>query len=65
MSSTKPMVIVGGGRAGGTAAATFRDEGFGGPVVIIGREPGIPFGRPPLSKTSPSGVGRQDRRTSN
>jgi 3-phenylpropionate/trans-cinnamate dioxygenase ferredoxin reductase component len=44
-------VIVGGGKAGGTAAATLRDEGFGGPIVIINREPGIPFGRPPLSKT--------------
>jgi 3-phenylpropionate/trans-cinnamate dioxygenase ferredoxin reductase subunit len=28
-----------------------REEGFEGPVVILGREPGIPFGRPPLSKT--------------
>jgi len=45
------MVIVGGGKAGGTAAATLRDEGFGGRVVIISQEPGIPFGRPPLSKT--------------
>lgn len=45
------MVIVGGGKTGGTAAATLRDEGFGGRVVIISREPGIPFGRPPLSKT--------------
>jgi 3-phenylpropionate/trans-cinnamate dioxygenase ferredoxin reductase component len=45
------VVIVGGGKAGGTAAATLREEGFGGPVVIINREPGIPFGRPPLSKT--------------
>jgi 3-phenylpropionate/trans-cinnamate dioxygenase ferredoxin reductase subunit len=45
------MVIVGGGKAGGTAAATLREEGFGGPVVIINREPGLPFGRPPLSKT--------------
>ena len=48
---TKPMVIVGGGKAGGTAAATLRDEGFDGPVVLISREPEIPFGRPPLSKT--------------
>ena len=47
----KPMVIVGGGLAGGNAAATLRDEGFEGRVVLIGREPGIPFGRPPLSKT--------------
>jgi 3-phenylpropionate/trans-cinnamate dioxygenase ferredoxin reductase component len=49
--STKPMVIIGGGTAGGTAAATVREAGFSGPVVIISREPGIPFGRPPLSKT--------------
>ena len=47
----KPMVIVGGGLAGGNAAATLRDEGFQGRVVLIGREPGVPFGRPPLSKT--------------
>src|SRR5213076_3267591 len=47
----KPMVIVGGGLAGGNTAATLRDEGFGGRVVVISREPGVPFGRPPLSKT--------------
>ena len=46
-----PMVIVGGGVAGGNAAATLRDEGFPGRVVLISREPGVPFGRPPLSKT--------------
>jgi 3-phenylpropionate/trans-cinnamate dioxygenase ferredoxin reductase component len=45
------MVIVGGGKTGGSAAATLRDDGFEGPVVLISREPGIPFGRPPLSKT--------------
>jgi 3-phenylpropionate/trans-cinnamate dioxygenase ferredoxin reductase component len=50
-SATNLMVIVGGGKAGGTAVATLRDEGFEGPLVIISREPGIPFGRPPLSKT--------------
>jgi 3-phenylpropionate/trans-cinnamate dioxygenase ferredoxin reductase subunit len=50
-TGTRPMVIVGGGKAGGIAAATLRDEGFDGPVVLVSREPGIPFGRPPLSKT--------------
>ncbi len=46
-----PIVIVGGGIAGGNAAVTLREEGFRGRVVIISREPGVPFGRPPLSKT--------------
>ena len=44
-------MIVGGGFSGGNAAATLREEGFAGPVVIVSREPGVPFGRPPLSKT--------------
>jgi 3-phenylpropionate/trans-cinnamate dioxygenase ferredoxin reductase component len=46
-----PIVIVGGGLAGGNAAVALREEGFAGRVVLIGREPGVPFGRPPLSKT--------------
>src|SRR5215472_9535365 len=46
-----PIVIIGGGLAGGNAAATLREEGFPDPVVLISREPGVPFGRPPLSKT--------------
>jgi 3-phenylpropionate/trans-cinnamate dioxygenase ferredoxin reductase subunit len=45
-----PFVIVGGGLAGGNAAATLRTEGFDGPIIILGNEPGVPFGRPPLSK---------------
>jgi 3-phenylpropionate/trans-cinnamate dioxygenase ferredoxin reductase component len=50
-ATDEPLVIVGAGVAGGNAAATLREEGFLGRVVLIGREPGIPFGRPPLSKT--------------
>jgi 3-phenylpropionate/trans-cinnamate dioxygenase ferredoxin reductase component len=50
-TSKDPIVIIGGGMAGGNAAATLREEGFPGPVVLISREPGVPFGRPPLSKT--------------
>ena len=48
---TAPIVIVGSGLAGGVAAKTLRQEGYPGPVVLIGDEPGVPFGRPPLSKT--------------
>jgi 3-phenylpropionate/trans-cinnamate dioxygenase ferredoxin reductase subunit len=46
-----PIVVVGGGLAGGNAAVTLREDGFAGPVTLITREPGVPFGRPPLSKT--------------
>src|SRR5271169_4981570 len=45
------IVIVGGGLTAGNAAVTLRAEGFAGPVALISREPGVPFGRPPLSKT--------------
>jgi len=50
-NSGSPIVIVGGGMAGGNAAVTLREEGYRGEVVLISREPGVPFGRPPLSKT--------------
>jgi 3-phenylpropionate/trans-cinnamate dioxygenase ferredoxin reductase subunit len=50
MHAGKPIVILGGGLAGGNAAVTLREEGFAGRVLLIGRESGIPFGRPPLSK---------------
>jgi 3-phenylpropionate/trans-cinnamate dioxygenase ferredoxin reductase subunit len=49
--SDQPLVIVGGGLTGGNAAVTLRREGFDGRVVLIAPEPGLPFGRPPLSKT--------------
>ena len=45
------IVIVGGALAGGNAAVTLREEGYRDRVTLIGREPGVPFGRPPLSKT--------------
>lgn len=48
--NTETFVIVGGGLAGGSAAATLREEGFDGRVVLIGAEPHPPYERPPLSK---------------
>jgi 3-phenylpropionate/trans-cinnamate dioxygenase ferredoxin reductase component len=50
-ASERPFVIVGGGVAGGNAAATLRDDGFTGRVLLISKEHEVPFGRPPLSKT--------------
>jgi 3-phenylpropionate/trans-cinnamate dioxygenase ferredoxin reductase component len=44
------FVIVGASLAGGTAAATLREEGFDGRVILIGEELTPPYERPPLSK---------------
>jgi 3-phenylpropionate/trans-cinnamate dioxygenase ferredoxin reductase component len=44
------FVIVGASLTGGEAAATLRQEGFDGRVVLIGAEPQPPYERPPLSK---------------
>nr|MBA3738158.1 FAD-dependent oxidoreductase [Actinomycetota bacterium] len=44
-------VIVGASLAGATAAATLREEGFDGEVILIGAEPAFPYERPPLSKS--------------
>jgi 3-phenylpropionate/trans-cinnamate dioxygenase ferredoxin reductase component len=51
LTPEQTAVIVGAGLAGGNAAATLREEGWRGRIVMLGNEPGIPFGRPPLSKT--------------
>lgn len=46
----RTMVIVGGSLAGATAAATLREEGFDGRVVLVGAERLPPYERPALSK---------------
>lgn len=50
MAHDPSFVIVGASLTGATAAATLRDEGFDGRVVLIGAEPSPPYERPPLSK---------------
>ncbi|HWF76506.1 MAG TPA: FAD-dependent oxidoreductase, partial [Caulobacteraceae bacterium] len=44
------VLIVGGGHAGGSAAAFLRQYGYEGPITVIGEEPIAPYQRPPLSK---------------
>lgn len=44
------VVIVGAGHGGAQAAIALRQNGFEGRVLVIGREPEIPYERPPLSK---------------
>ena len=44
------FVIAGAGLCGATAAATLREEGYDGRLVLAGAEPLAPYERPPLSK---------------
>ncbi|MBC5763063.1 NAD(P)/FAD-dependent oxidoreductase [Ramlibacter albus] len=44
------VIVVGGGQGGFQVAASLRDEGYQGPVTVIGDEPCLPYQRPPLSK---------------
>ncbi|TDV72614.1 NAD(P)/FAD-dependent oxidoreductase [Pseudomonas sp. LP_7_YM] len=48
--SLSSIVIVGAGQAGYQVAASLRQEGHTGRIVLIGDEPGLPYQRPPLSK---------------
>jgi len=50
MSESSAYVIVGASLAGVKAAEALREEGFRGPVVLIGDEAERPYERPPLSK---------------
>ena len=47
---SRSVVIVGASHAGFQLAASLRQAGFDGPVVLIGDEPVLPYQRPPLSK---------------
>src|SRR5208282_5807095 len=49
MPSTS-IVIVGAGHAGVQAAASLREEGFDGEIVLLSAEKDLPYQRPPLSK---------------
>lgn len=51
----RTMVILGAGAAGTAAAQALREEGFGGRVVLVGREDRLPYDRTVLSKYDLSG----------
>lgn len=44
------VLIVGGGMAGANCARHLREEGFGGSILLVGREVDPPYNRPPCSK---------------
>jgi 3-phenylpropionate/trans-cinnamate dioxygenase ferredoxin reductase component len=59
--NANPYVIVGASLGGAKAAETLRQEGFDGPLVLIGDETELPYERPPLSKDYL--LGKADRDT--
>src|SRR6187455_3056927 len=61
MTSRETHIIVGASLAGATAAATLREEGFDGRVVLIGTEEHRPYERPPLSKDYLRGEAGRDK----
>jgi NADPH-dependent 2,4-dienoyl-CoA reductase/sulfur reductase-like enzyme len=44
------VLLIGGGVASVRCARTLRRRGFGGSILLVGDEAGIPYNRPPLSK---------------
>ena len=55
-----PIVIAGAGHAGFQLAASLRQNGFGGRIVLINDEGHLPYQRPPLSKAYLKGAGGPD-----
>jgi len=52
MTDQLRYIIIGGGQAGGWAAATMRKQGFEGDIVLFAGENYPPYERPPLSKAA-------------
>jgi 3-phenylpropionate/trans-cinnamate dioxygenase ferredoxin reductase subunit len=53
-------LIVGGGAAGAACAEALSEGGFGGEVLLVGREPDPPYERPPASKGYLAGTQERD-----
>jgi 3-phenylpropionate/trans-cinnamate dioxygenase ferredoxin reductase subunit len=61
MAAPATFVIAGGGLAAAKAAEALRTEGFDGRIVVIGKEPHLPYERPPLSKDYLLGTSQRDK----
>ena len=58
---TDPIIVVGASQAGVQVAESLRQEGYDGPLMLIGDEPHPPYQRPPLSKALLTGETTEDR----
>ncbi len=50
LSATSTILLIGGGMASGNCARWVREEGADGSILLVGREPDLPYNRPPCSK---------------
>jgi 3-phenylpropionate/trans-cinnamate dioxygenase ferredoxin reductase component len=55
------MVIVGASLAGAKAAQALREDGWDGPIELVGAEHDLPYERPPLSKGFLQGKEERDK----
>lgn len=62
--SDQTVVVVGASLAGVTSAATIRDSGHDGPIVVLDPSPELPPDRPPLSKQVLAGLWEPEQATS-
>ena len=58
--TSQRALIVGAGHAGVQLAASLRQEGWTGEIVLIGEESALPYQRPPLSKAYLAGKSTLD-----
>jgi 3-phenylpropionate/trans-cinnamate dioxygenase ferredoxin reductase component len=54
------FVLIGGGLAAGNCARWLRRSGADGSILLVGREPDLPYDRPPLSKSYLRGTDTRD-----
>src|SRR5437763_1630645 len=53
-------LLIGGGLAAGNCARWLREEGGDGSILLVGREPDLPYNRPPCSKEYLRGAGSRE-----
>lgn len=61
MGGMGAMVIVGAGLAGAKTAQALREDGWNGPIELVGAEHDLPYERPPLSKDFLLGKEERDK----
>ncbi|MBS2534697.1 FAD-dependent oxidoreductase [Catenulispora sp. NF23] len=60
-ASTENMLIIGASLAGAKAAQALREDGWDGPIELVGAEHDLPYERPPLSKGLLQGKEERDK----